>query len=108
MPRFSSVILAAMIGAATSTAQAETGSARAAMGQCVDRVLSGLARDKVPETQAGRAVLSQCDRQLRDTLQEAIRRGEAPFCTVDGCMGIARARAAGEATDAYRKLLRRA
>ena len=108
MPKFSPLILAALMGVLASTAHAETASARAAMGQCVDRVLSGLARDKVPETQAGQAVLAQCDRQLRDTLQEAIRRGEAPFCTVDGCMGIARARAAGEATNAYRRLLRRA
>lgn len=103
---FPIVCAALALTAVSGSAHAEMGIARAAMGQCVDRVLSTLVRSRAPAAEAGRAVLSQCDRQLRDTLAEAIRTGEAPFCTVSVCMGLARSRASGEAADAYRKLLR--
>lgn len=77
------------------------------MERCVERVLSRLARSRAPETQVGRAVVSSCDRPLRMNLAAAIRSGEAAMCTVESCIGLARQRAAEEATDAYRQRFRR-
>jgi len=51
--------------------------------------------------QHGKAVVQQCDRQLRATLQAAIQSGEAGACTVESCLALARERAAEEATQSY-------
>src|SRR5215210_3708335 len=64
------------------------------------------ARARAPESQVGPTVLSECDGALRATLAEAIRTGEAGICTVDSCIGLARGRAAEEATEAYRQRVR--
>jgi hypothetical protein len=39
-------------------------------------------------------------------LAEAIQSGEAPFCTVESCLDMARSRAAQEATAEYRQRIR--
>lgn len=108
MPNLLSKILilpaatALVLGAATLTpVAAQGGAARGSMEQCVNRVLTGLLRAKTPASQAGRAVVQQCDSQLRATLQAAIQSGEAGACTVESCLAIARERAAEEATQAY-------
>ena len=80
---------------------------RQSMEQCVQRVLASLAKAGAPETQVGPAVISQCDGPLRATLAESIRTGEAGSCTVESCLALARERAAGEATAAYRQAARR-
>lgn len=89
------------LAATPAAAQGAAGGARDSMEQCVTRVLTGLLRAKTPANQAGRAVVQQCDRQLRATLQAAITSGEAGACTVESCLAIARERAAEEATQAY-------
>jgi hypothetical protein len=88
---------------------AEAGSSRGrqSMEQCVQRVLSGLARQRAPETSVGPAVIQQCDGPLRATLTEAIRTGEAGGCTVESCIAMARERAAAEAAGAYRQFTTR-
>jgi hypothetical protein len=68
--------------------------------QCVDRVLARLARAGADEAQIGPTVLSQCDGPLRAALADAIQSGEAPLCTVESCMGMARSRASDEAKNA--------
>ena len=83
------------------------GRGRQSMAQCVSRVLSGLARRGAPESQVGPAVLSRCDRPLRASLAESIRSGEAPNCTVETCMDMARTRTVAEAIGAYRQRSRR-
>lgn len=80
---------------------------RASMESCVARVLTRLARARAPERQVGQAVVSSCDRPLRANLAAAIRSGEAAMCTVESCIGIARQRAAQEATATYRQRFRR-
>lgn len=97
-------VLAVLAAAAPIAAQAASG--RQSMEQCVARVLSRLARARAPESQVGPTVLSECDGALRATLAEAIRTGEAGICTVDSCIGLARGRAAEEATEAYRQRVR--
>ena len=82
------------------------GQARLSMERCVGGVLSQLARSQSPEARVGQAVLSGCDKQLRATLQESIRAGEAGNCTVDSCLALARSRASREATAAYRRSFR--
>lgn len=102
------VLAAALLAMAViPMASAQTADARRAMEQCVDRVLSRLARSKAPETQAGPAVLAQCDGPLRATLASAITTGDAFICSVESCLGIARDRAAQEARLAYRERLTR-
>ena len=100
---------AAALGAAllNGTASAQTAEARGQMERCVDRVLARIARSKAPEAQVGRAVISECDGSLRATLASAIKTGDAAFCSVESCIGMARDRAAQEATLAYRELLNR-
>ena len=93
----------ALVGA---PAHAQDRASRAAMEQCTQRVLGGLAQKGAPETEAGPAVVSQCDRQLRAARASAIQTGEAANCKVDTCMDLARQRAAQEATMAYRQLRR--
>ena len=90
--------------APVSTAQAAGG--RQSMEQCVDRVLARLVRARAPESQVSPTVLSTCDGALRVTLAEAIQSGEAPFCTVESCLEMARSRAAQEATAEYRQRVR--
>jgi len=90
---------------APTPVQAATG--RQSMAQCVSRVLTQLARRRAPETEVGSAVLSRCDRPLRASLAESIRTGEAPNCTVESCIDVARSRAAAEAIGAYRQKARR-
>lgn len=78
------------------------------MEQCVDRVLTRLARAKAPEREVGRAVISGCDGPLRSTLAEAIKSGEARMCaSLESCIDIARKRAAQEATESYQERVRR-
>jgi hypothetical protein len=99
-----SAALALLAAAPLSGAHAAGG--RRSMEQCVDRVLSRLVRARAPESQVGPAVLSACDGPLRVTLAEAIQSGEAPFCTVESCLDMARSRAAQEATAEYRQRIR--
>ena len=76
---------------------------RDAMEQCVEKLMVRLGRSKTPESQVGQEVVSRCDRELRETLADAIRSGEAPFCSVESCLELARMRAAQEARDEYRE-----
>lgn len=92
---------------ASPDANASSRGGRYSMERCVERVLSRLARARAPETQVGRAVVSSCDGPLRANLAAAIRSGEAAMCTVESCIGVARERAAEEATAAYRQRSRR-
>ena len=93
---------------ATLPPPAHAAPGRQSMEQCVDRVLSRLARARADEAQVGPTVLSQCDGPLRAALAEAIQSGEAPLCTLESCMGMARSRASDEATAEYRqRFLRR-
>jgi len=108
MPKFLSKIVivpaaAVMVlgAAALAPTASQAGGARDSMEQCVNRVLSGLKRANSPASQAGKAVVQQCDRQLRATLQAAIQSGEAGACTVESCLALARERAAEEATQSY-------
>jgi hypothetical protein len=107
--RLAAVAGAAALGATllTGTASSQTAEARGQMERCVDRVLARIARNKVPEAQVGRAVISECDGSLRATLASAIKTGDALFCSVDSCIEMARDRAAQEATLAYRERLAR-
>ena len=82
---------------------AQAAGGRQAMQQCTTRVLSGLARQRASEDQSGSAVLTRCDGPLRAALAEAIQSGEAPNCTVESCLDMARSRAAAEAIQAYRQ-----
>ena len=105
-----SLLSAALIALTTATlpSPAHAAPGRHSMEQCVDRVLSRLARARVDEAQVGSTVLAQCDGPLRAALAEAIQSGEAPLCTVESCMGMARSRASDEATAEYRqRILRR-
>jgi len=99
-----SVCLAAL--ASIPEAQAAS-SARQAMERCVDRVLTSMARTRAPEIRVGSAVASQCDSPLRATLADAIRNGEAAFCTVESCLDLARTRASAEAMETYRRMTAR-
>ncbi len=91
----------------TASASAQTAGTRQSMERCVDTVLARMARAKAPEAQVGSAVVSQCDAPLRAALASAIQNGEAFICTVESCIGMARARAAEEAKSAYRERLSR-
>src|SRR5689334_20866042 len=93
-----------VIAAASAASAAPAEGARQSMERCVSSVLSRLARAQAPESDVGPAVLSKCDGQLRATLAEAIRSGEAAVCSVESCIGIARTRASEEATQAYREI----
>jgi hypothetical protein len=108
------LIFGAVCVGVTAGAQAQTQMAgrslpaRHSMEQCVGKVLASFAKLKAPEHQVGPAVLSRCDGQLRATLAEAIRTGEAAICgTVDGCIQMARERASSEATMMYRQHMMR-
>jgi hypothetical protein len=92
--------------APASNAQANY-SSRQTMEQCVSRVLAIMAKSKAPETQVGSAVTTKCDSPLRATLADAIKRGEAAGCTVEGCLDLARTRASAEAIAAYRQIIAR-
>ncbi len=86
-----------------AAAQAQGGPARASMERCVDRVLSGLAKTRAPESEVRHAVLSGCDGPLRATLVEAMKSGEARMCSsFDACIDLARKQTADQAKDAYR------
>jgi hypothetical protein len=104
MPVGASAALTVLSAASPSPAQAAGG--RQSMEQCVDRVLLRLVRARAPESQVSPTVLSACDGALRVTLAEAIQSGEAPFCTVESCLDMARSRAAQEATAEYRQRIR--
>ena len=88
---------------ASVPAAAQQGSGRQSMQQCVSTVLTKLARSGTPANQVGSAVVSECDRQLRATLAESIRSGEAGNCTVESCLDLARSRAAEEAAQSYQQ-----
>lgn len=90
----------------TVPALAQDAESRGAMEQCTQRTIQRLKDAKAAEDQAGPAVLSQCDKQLRAALASAIQRGEAASCNVDTCMDIARQRVTQEATMAYRQALK--
>jgi hypothetical protein len=99
------IAIAALSAALPTAAQAKGG--RELMEQCVDHVLSQLARARAAETQVGPAVLSECDGALQAVLADAIESGEAPaFCKVGFCITLARSRATEEATEAYRRRIR--
>src|SRR3954452_7693896 len=105
-----SLLSAALIALATATLPppAHAAPGRQSMEQCVDRVLSRLARARADEAQVGPTVLFQCDGPLRAALAEAIQSGEAPLCTGEGCGGGTGRRASEEATAEYRqRFLRR-
>jgi hypothetical protein len=100
------VLGSAMISSAVAHAQG--GPARASMERCVDRVLSGLAKSKAPESEVRRAVLSGCDGPLRATLTEAMKSGEARMCaSFEACIDLARKQTADEAKEAYRSRVSR-
>jgi hypothetical protein len=89
-------------------AQAQNRGARASMEQCVERVLTRLARAKASEKEVGPAIISGCDGPLRAAVADAIKSGEAAICAnVDSCMNTARQRAADEAKLSYRERFRR-
>ena len=77
--------------------------ARDSMEQCVERVLTGLLSKKATDIEVGRAVIGQCDSQLKATLAEAIKNGEASSCTVEKCIQVARDEATREAKEEYRR-----
>lgn len=89
--------------ASPSAPQAREARQRDAMEQCVENLMVRLGRSKAPESQVGQEVVSRCDRELHETLAEAIRSGEAPFCSVESCLELARMRAAKEAREEYRE-----
>jgi len=97
----------AVLASVSAPSPAQAASNRQGMAQCVSRVLSQLARRRAPESRVGPAVLSRCDRQLRASLAQSIRTGEAPNCTVESCIDVARNRAVAEAIGAYRQIGRR-
>jgi hypothetical protein len=97
----------AVLASVSAPSPAQAASGRQGMAQCVSRVLSQLARRRAPESRVGHAVLSRCDRQLRASLAQSIRTGEAPNCTVESCIDVARNRAVAEAIGAYRQMGRR-
>jgi hypothetical protein len=104
--------LATAIGLALAASPGEAkpaakGKGRQTMEQCVGRVLQDVAKARGSETQVGPTIVARCDVQLRDTLAEAIRRGEAGSCTVESCLSMARERASAEATAAYRQMITR-
>ena len=92
--------LSVVLSAGVTSAQ--TAGARQSMERCVERVLTQMARTKTPDAQVGQAVVSHCDAPLRAALLSAIQTGEAAICSVESCIGMARQRAAEEATSAYR------
>lgn len=96
------VILASGLTMAGAPAQAQK-VARNSMEQCVERVIAGLLAKKATDIEVGRAVISQCDSQLRATLAEAIKTGEASSCTVEKCIQVARDEATREARELYRE-----
>ena len=102
-------VTASLALAATASAPmaAPEASARRALDRCVSTVLKQLARRRVAESRIGLAVASRCDRQLRATLADSIRSGEAAGCTVDSCIDMARAQAAERARQIYRQHIRR-
>ena len=101
--------LALSLGLFSTAAYAQGGSARASMERCVDRVLDRLAKARTPEAAGiGRTVISECDAQLRATLIEAMKTGEARMCaSVEACIDIARKETADRAREAYRVRLAR-
>ncbi len=110
MPKLGRILSVISVGAALAAGAvaslplaAQPAGGRQSMEQCVTRVLSGLARQQASENQVGSAVLSRCDGPLRAALADAIRSGEAANCTVEGCLDMARSRAAAEAIQAYRQ-----
>ena len=109
-PAAAAAALAALLvflAGASVPAAAQGANARQAMDRCAATVLQRLARRRAPESQVGMAVVTQCDRQLRATLEASIRSGEAGGCTVDSCIDMARAQAAEPARQSYRQHLRR-
>ena len=100
-----SAVSAIIFTAFPSVAAAQSAGARQLMERCVDNVLAGMARAKVPEAQVGPAVVSHCDGPLRAVLASAIENGQAFICTVESCIGLARQRAAEKARVAYRERL---
>src|SRR4051794_22963114 len=85
-PLLSAALIALTTATLLSPAHAAPG--RRSMEQCVDRVLSRLARARADEAQVGPTVVSQCDAPLRTALAEAIQSGEAPLCTLEGTVNL--------------------
>jgi hypothetical protein len=98
---FAALLLAAP-ALAQNNAAARGTPARQSMEQCVQTVLTRLARTNAPETEVGPALRQSCDAQLRATLAAAIQAGQAGGCTVDTCIDLARDQASLEATQQYR------
>lgn len=77
--------------------------ARDALAQCVERVFTSLSSKKATDIEVGRALRSQCDNEVKATLAEAIKSGEASSCTIEKCMQVARDEVARQAKELYRK-----
>ena len=97
----------ALVASMSVPVAAQESTARRSMEKCVTTVLQRLARSRAAEDQVGLVVASQCDKQLRATLADSIRSGEAAGCTVDSCIDMARAQAAERARQIYRQHIRR-
>src|SRR3954467_4487590 len=91
IPLLSAALIALTTATLPSPAHAAPG--RQSMEQYVDRGLSRVGGPTVDEAQGGPPVPAKCEGPLRAALVEAIQSGEAPLCTVESCMGMARSRA---------------
>src|SRR3954467_14660184 len=105
MSRSNCLSASGLIALATATLPSPTHAApgRYSMEQCVDRVLSRLARARADEAQVGPTAGPQCDGPWPAALSEAIQSGEAPLCTLESSMAMARTPASDEATAEYRQ-----
>lgn len=88
---------------AVSPAQAQQNAARDALAQCVERVFTGFSSKKATDIEIARALRSQCDNEVKATLADAIKTGEASSCTMEKCMQVARDEVARQAKELYRK-----
>src|SRR3954451_21847964 len=76
--------------ATTAPASAQAAGGRQLMEQYVNSVLSRLGRARAPEGRVGPAVLSECDGPLQAARAETIQSAQAPVCTVETYIGLAR------------------
>src|SRR3954468_3575631 len=102
----SAVLIALTTATLPSPAHAAPG--RQSMEQCVDRVLSRLARARADEAQVGPTLLFPCDGPSAAPGGGAIGRGRPPLATAESCRAMAGSGASDEATAEYRqRFLRR-
>lgn len=100
--RLGIVTVVALVGAMPWALPAEA-AARDQMEACGSRVMARLSKAKASEDKVGPAIVKECDKQLRASLAEAIKTGEAGGCTVESCLALARERATEESTEMYRQ-----